>query len=168
MSTDESGATGGPAPAEGEQPDLTLRPATGRDVPALARLHVAARQAAVPQMPPSVHTAAETHAWLSRQLGEREIWVAERAGVILGYLSLDQGWLDSLYVRPDLTGQGIGSVLLDLAKALRPAGLGLWVFQSNVRAQRFYRRHGFTEVERTDGADNEERAPDMRMTWPTR
>jgi ribosomal protein S18 acetylase RimI-like enzyme len=57
-------------------------------------------------------------------------------------------------------------VLLDLAKALQPAGLQLWVFETNVGAQRFYRRHGFVEVERTDGAGNEEKAPDIRMAWP--
>jgi ribosomal protein S18 acetylase RimI-like enzyme len=166
MSTDRPGSPPAAAPAAEEEPDLTLRPATDRDAPELADLHVAARQAAVPEMPPTVHTAAETHAWLARQVGEREIWLAERDGVVVGYLALDDRWLDSLYVRPDLTGQGIGSVLLDLAKALRPGGLGLWVFQSNVPAQRFYRRHGFTEVERTDGADNEEHAPDIRMVWP--
>ena len=167
MSIDRPGRTRASAPAAEEEPDLTLRPATDRDVPALARLYVAARQAAVPEMPEMVHTAAETRAWLGRQLGERDVWLAEQGGSIVGYVALGERWLDSLYVRPDLTGQGIGSVLLDLAKGLRPGGLGLWVFQSNVRAQRFYRRHGFTEVERTDGADNEERAPDIRMAWPS-
>ena len=78
---------------------------------------------------------------------------------------LDPEWLDSLYVRPDLTGQGIGAALLDLAKGLRPDGFGLWVFETNVRAQEFYRRHGLFVVRRTDGSDNEERAPDLEMAW---
>ena len=84
---------------------------------------------------------------------------------LVGYLILDPEWLDSLYVRPDLTGQGIGSVLLDLAKSLRPDGFGLWVFETNVRAQAFYRRHGLVVVRRTDGSDNEEQAPDLEMAW---
>ena len=54
---------------------------------------------------------------------------------------------------------------MDLAKDLRPGGLALWTFQTNTRAQSFYRSHGFTEVRRTNGATNEERAPDVRMTW---
>jgi hypothetical protein len=41
----------------------------------------------------------------------------------------------------------------------------LWVFESNVPARRFYELHGFVAVERTDGAGNEERAPDVRMEW---
>jgi ribosomal protein S18 acetylase RimI-like enzyme len=44
-------------------------------------------------------------------------------------------------------------------KARRPGGLRLWTFVSNERAQRFYERWGFEEVERTDGRDNEERSP---------
>jgi hypothetical protein len=39
--------------------------------------------------------------------------------------------------------------------------LKLWTLQSNAGAQRFYLRHGFVEADRTDGADNEERAPDI-------
>jgi len=41
----------------------------------------------------------------------------------------------------------------------------LWTFVSNVRAQRFYERHGFTVAERTDGSGNEEKAPDLRYVW---
>jgi ribosomal protein S18 acetylase RimI-like enzyme len=48
---------------------------------------------------------------------------------------------------------------------LRPDGFGLWVFESNLPAQAFYRAHGFEVTERTDGSGNEERAPDLRMDW---
>ena len=60
-----------------------------------------------------------------------------------------------------LTGRGIGSALLAVAKRERPQGLRLWAFQTNTGARRFYERHGFVEVRRTDGRDNEERAPDV-------
>jgi chorismate mutase len=56
-------------------------------------------------------------------------------------------------------------VLLDLAKSLRPDGFSLWVFETNVGAQRFYGRHGQVPVRRTDGSDNEEKAPDIEMAW---
>ena len=47
---------------------------------------------------------------------------------------------------------------------LRPAGLRLWTFESNLGAQRFYERHGFRPIERTAG-DNEEGAPDILYVW---
>jgi hypothetical protein len=31
--------------------------------------------------------------------------------------------------------------------------------------QRFYERHGFVAARRTDGRDNEERAPDILYVW---
>jgi hypothetical protein len=46
-----------------------------------------------------------------------------------------------------------------------PEGLQLWTFQSNVRAHKFYERHGFIAVETTDGSGNEEQAPDVRYVW---
>ena len=63
-----------------------------------------------------------------------------------------------------MTGPGLGTRLLDRAKAERPDGLDLWTFQANTGARRFYERHGFVEVARTDG-DNEEGAPDVRLAW---
>jgi chorismate mutase/ribosomal protein S18 acetylase RimI-like enzyme len=155
--------------------DLELRPAVGADADALADLFFAAREAAYPAMPHSVHTREEGGHWFREVLGleprtiampvERVVWVAARGDEIVGYVVVDPGWLDSLYVRPDLTGRGIGSVLLDLVKGLLPGGFALWVFESNVRAQAFYARHGLVVVRRTDGSENEERSPDLEMAW---
>ena len=44
--------------------------------------------------------------------------------------------------------------------------LQLWTFQVNDRARAFYARHGFREVELTDGATNEEHEPDVRLLRP--
>ncbi len=149
-----------------EETDLALRPAGPDDAAALADLFIAAREAAYPAMPRSVHTPEEIHAWFEGLLGEgRETWLAERGGEVVGYLVLDPDWLDSIYVRPDLTGGGLGTVLLDLAKSLRPDGFGLWVFVSNEGAQRFYRDRGLVELRRTDGSGNEEHEPDIEMAW---
>ena len=81
-------------------------------------------------------------------------------------LDIAGGWLESLYVLPGHSGSGLGTALLDLAKSLAPAGFGLWVFETNTRARSFYRGRGLVELERTDGSDNEEGAPDIRMVWP--
>ena len=149
--------------------DVALRRAEAADAAAITEAHLRARATA--PMPPSVHDAAEIQRWVSRRIDECEVWVAEAAGAVVGYADLDAeragpGWLHSLYVLPEHTGRGVGSLLLDLAKARRPEGFSLWVFASNEPARRFYRGRGLVELERTDGSTNEERAPDLRMAWP--
>ena len=81
-------------------------------------------------------------------------------------MSLGDGWVEQLYVAPAVT-RDVESArgCLRLAKERRPDGLQLWTFQVNVGARRFYERHGFTAVEVTDGAGNEERQPDVRFAW---
>lgn len=156
--------------------DLTVRPAGPDDVPAIARVFLDARAAAVPVMPPPVHPLEEVLAYHHERLAAREeLWVAEVAEAgsesgreVVGYCHVVGDWLDALYVAPERAGQGVGSALLDLVKSLRPDGFALWVFVSNEPARRFYRRHGLVDLERTDGSGNEERSPDLRMAWPGR
>jgi predicted N-acetyltransferase YhbS len=83
-------------------------------------------------------------------------------------LALTSDMVSQLYVAPGWTGRGIGSRLLELAKAQRPAGLDLFTFQVNSGARRFYGRHGFVEVARGDGSGNEEGQPDRRYAWRPR
>ena len=97
---------------------------------------------------------------------DTELWIAKNAGgTPVGILVLNGEWVDQLYVEPAMTGRRIGAQLLSVAKRERPAGLRLRTFASNTPAQRFYERHGFVETDRTDGEDNEERAPDILYTW---
>jgi ribosomal protein S18 acetylase RimI-like enzyme len=145
---------------------LVLRPATREDLPAIAEVHIRARDAAYPAMPRTLHPPHEAHAWVAGwDLATYDVWVAESPGLVAGYARSDGEWLDDLYVDPAVQGTGIGSALLDLVKAQRPAGFCLWVFESNEPARGFYRRHGLVDLERTDGAGNEEREPDIRMAW---
>jgi len=147
--------------------EISVRRALAEDGPAIAGLYTAARVAAVPQMPPAMHTADEDIRFFSRRMTDDEVttWVAEAHGEMLGFALCTPTFLDGLYVRPDLTGQGIGSLLLDVVDATHPDGYELWVFESNTGARRLYERRGLVEVERTDGSGNEEKAPDIKMAW---
>lgn len=147
--------------------DLSLRLATADDASAVTEVHLASRGFAVRSgmMPASVHQDHEAYPWLAGRLETDEVWVAETDGTVVAYLRLTDEWLDDLYVVPELAGRGVGSALLEIAKVRRLGGFGLWVFESNDPARRFYSGHGLAEVERTDGRDNEERAPDIRMVW---
>jgi GNAT superfamily N-acetyltransferase len=146
--------------------EITVREALPDEWMLLADLYSEARRAAVPQMPPAAHTDEEHREYYRRQVFEDDghtVWVAEVAGEPLGFAVCTPTFLDGLYVRPDCTGQGIGSLLLDVVDATHPEGYELWVFESNLGARRLYERRGLVEVERTDGSGNEERAPDVRM-----
>lgn len=87
--------------------------------------------------------------------GEDEILVAEQAGAVVGFLSLESHregeppflYLDDFSVTAACRGQGIGSRLLDMAEEYAAAlGLGeihLHVERDNLGARRLYRRRGF-------------------------
>lgn len=150
-----------------EPGDLLLRPAAPDDLPAVADLYVAARVAAVPDMPPLVHPPADVAAWVgSWDLGRKEVWLAEGGDGPVGFAVVERDWLDSLYVHPEHARRGVGAALLDVVKGIRPQGFSLWVFADNRPARDFYRGHGLVELEHTDGSTNEERSPDLRMAWP--
>ena len=145
--------------------DVTFRRATADDAIEIAALYATARRAAVPAIPPSVHDDESIADFVrTKMIPTFETWVAVEDGMIVGFLALDDDWVEHLYLAPERTGAGIGSDLLALAKRRRPGGLRLWAFQSNARAIAFYERHGFVAEAWTDG-DNEERAPDVRLRW---
>jgi GNAT superfamily N-acetyltransferase len=148
---------------------MIIRRATSADAVATAELYLRARRAgsADGAIPPLVHDDGDVREWVTQVvIPTLECWLAEHeSGALVGMLVLEHDWIDQLYVDPDLTGAGIGAQLIAVAKRERPDRLRLWTFVSNAGAQRFYRRHGFHEVERTDGGRNEEGAPDILYAW---
>jgi len=152
--------------------DLVLRPLAPGEQDAAMGVHLAARRQAEQggTMPAGVHTADEGLRWFREQVvPHREVWVGTEpraaASEVVAVLVLDEAFLDQLYVEPGHQGRGIGSALLELATSLRPGGFCLWVFEVNRPAIRLYERHGLRLVESTDGAGNEEGAPDRRYCW---
>lgn len=144
---------------------MTIRRARVADSDRVADVWLRSRKASTPAIPPAIHNDTEVREWFRRVvLPTREVWVACSGREIVAVLVLDGDWVDQLYVAPEFTGQGIGSQLVETAKAARPAGLQLWTFQSNAGARRFYERHGFTARDETS-RDNEEGAPDVRYVW---
>ena len=141
-----------------------IRRAVAADADSVAAIHIAAFRSTYRFA--LAHSDDDVHAWVAEQLlPETETWVVEHEGAVVAFCSLRDGWIDQLYVAPGHTGRGIGSGLVELAKERQPDGLQLWTFQVNDGARRFYERHGFRAVEVTDGADNEERQPDVRYAW---
>lgn len=149
-----------------QPPQPTIRPATPDDAGDLAELFWQVRTQSVPSIPMIVHPRESVLPFVETVLmREFEVWVAQHGDTLVGFLALmppDQ--LGHLYITAEHTGRGLGTQLLGLAKTRFPGGLQLWAFQSNEGALRFYERHGFEQVEWTEG-ENEEKAPDVRMVW---
>lgn len=67
------------------------------------------------------------------------IWLARRAGVLVGFAAADGVELDGLYVLPQESGAGIGTALLNAVGDVRR----LWVLEDNLAARGWYERRGW-------------------------
>ncbi|MFD2740822.1 GNAT family N-acetyltransferase [Sulfitobacter aestuarii] len=116
-------------------------------------------------------------AWLPRLISRAEelhlvggmidqgwVEVARGEDGIVGFLAREAREIHGLYLLPYAQGRGIARRLMDSAKA-QSDNLGLWSFEANARATRFYRRAGFVEVRRSDGNGNDVGLPDIRFEW---
>lgn len=84
-----------------------------------------------------------------------ETWILrDSSGALSGYFllmpSVDDAHLLNITVHRDLQGQGIGLLLLDKAKAIaqerKLEAILLEVRPSNTRAEKIYRRYGFSRI----------------------
>lgn len=157
-------ADGGEASAE-----VTLRPFADEDVGALGVLFGAAR--ASMQLFKEPYTTGEHIGYIAGLSVGCIIMVAQKENAPVGFLSYARkpdeamGLISHLFVHPDHQDKGIGKRLLKDALRRFPAPLYLWCFEANTRARALYEAHDFIVTERTDGARNDEKLPDMRYEW---
>lgn len=133
--------------------DTVFRVATAGDEAAIRRLFV--------EMLRTIFHTQEVEGYPARYVGlfftggEDEILVAEQAGMVVGFLSLESHregeppflYLDDFSVAAACRSQGIGFRLLDMAEeyaaALELGEIHLHVERDNLGARRLYRRRGF-------------------------
>lgn len=92
--------------------------------------------------------------------------VAERRGEVpVGFVTVDprRGYVDQLAVAPSHQGFGVADALMSAAKDLSPASLELDVNRDNLRALRFYRRHGFRAI--ATGRNPRSGLPTLLLRW---
>jgi len=114
---------------------------------------------------PDHHSGAEAIAHCDVMIALGWVTVAEYAGAVVGFLARHGEEICALYLAPGARGTGVADLLMAEAKARSPR-LWLRVIEANTRAHRFYLRAGFAEVARGDGAENDEKLPDITMVWP--
>ena len=143
---------------------FTIRRLATSDALAAARIHRAAFDDRLPWLK-GLHTPEEDARFYDDVvLSICEIWGAFEGDQLMGFVAFRDGWIDQFYVTPDRQGHGLGSRLLDKAKS-NQTSLRLWTFRRNTLARRFYENKGFVEIDRTDGARNEEKEPDILYEW---
>lgn len=121
--------------------------------------------ALIPGYDPLGRTLAEFQRLYAREvMRSGPVWGVFEYGHLVGHVALLPGWIDHLYVDPAHQGRGIGSLLVQTAQS-EQAELRLHTFQANIRARSLYERHGFVVEELTDGARNDEKAPDCTYVW---
>ncbi|MEO0389361.1 MAG: GNAT family N-acetyltransferase [Pseudomonadota bacterium] len=111
---------------------------------------------------PRLHSRAEDIAFCAAMIDRG--WVTVFGDRALGFMAQDGAEINALYVAAAAQRHGIGRALLHAAKAAS-GQLALWTFQANADARAFYTAEGFVEAELTDGIRNDERLPDVRLTW---
>lgn len=141
---------------------VKIVPARTLDAGAVGEVLSAANDA-LPWLP-RVHTRAQEVMYAADMIDAGWVKVARQGRDVVGFIARARHEIHALYLAPGAQGLGIGRALLAEAKAAR-THLGLWSFQANARAARFYRRAGFVEVTRTDGAGNDAGLPDIRFEW---
>ncbi|MDF0598299.1 GNAT family N-acetyltransferase [Psychromarinibacter halotolerans] len=143
-------------------PALRIGPARPRDAARLGRI-LGDWVRETPWMP-RLHSRVEDREHLANLIGRFEVLVARTWRGPRGFLVRDGEKVHAFHVMTAARGKGVGRSLMDTAKT-RSSRLELWCFQQNTRALAFYAREGFAEAERTDGAGNDEKLPDVRLVW---
>ncbi len=75
-------------------------------------------------------------------------WIAQMQSRIAGFIVVMQAKreLAQIFVHVDVQRMGVGTVLLNQAKAICPDSLSLTTLQQNTQARKFYEKHGFVAV----------------------
>jgi len=99
--------------------------------------------------------------WLMEKM---PVTVARKDGALPGFMAQRGDEIHALYIAPEARGAGVGGALLANAKS-QSERLALWCHQANTGARRFYARHGFEEIQTSDGQGNDEKLPDVYLVW---
>lgn len=158
---------------------FSLRRARDDDAAQIAEVHRLAREAVYPDFVSpgtlAAHLAATGEAYWREEIPdetkEDEFYVvAEAAGRIVGFASLEGARLDRLYVAPSWWGSGVAQALFvivrDRAAVAGAARLTLDCHIGNNRARRFYARLGGRETgTREDSFTDGTPAPVVDIVW---
>ena len=98
-------------------------------------------------------------------LASNQVWVAvDKNDRPLGFMAIQNDFIDLLYIHPDHWRKGIGVQFLNHARELSPGYLWLYTLQINQNARAFYEKNGFTAVQ-FGVSPPPESEPDVKYAW---
>jgi putative acetyltransferase len=111
----------------------------------------------------------EKNYWISQKsemidkyLPMAETWILENDGKIAGFVSMEDNFLDALFIKSEEQRKGYGKALLDHVKKNRDF-IDLKVYTKNQAAQNFYAREGFIVV--NTGTNQETHENEYLLRW---
>jgi ribosomal protein S18 acetylase RimI-like enzyme len=148
---------------------ILVRRMVESDIAAVARIRVDGWRAAYAGIVPGPYLDAMDAGEGARVMRERfldagrtvtDLVAVDAEGAVVGWACFGpgeggsgEGELYTLYVEPELIGNGVGRALIDVVHREGGfAAVGLWVLEGNVRARRFYEKAGY----RADGTTQED------------
>ncbi len=136
-------------------PTFALRPFLVEDTPLLAEIF----RTSIEELTADDYSENQQRAWASaaddgeafaRRLGAQLTLIATMNGSPIGFASLaNNEMIDLIYVHPGLTGQGVGTMLLDALEKLAGArGTKRLSADVSDTAEPFFKKRGFTATQR--------------------
>ncbi|MBF9232697.1 GNAT family N-acetyltransferase [Microvirga alba] len=121
---------------------MRVRPANTADIPALAIIaEHSYREAFKTILEEDVLATRDAAFFAARFAGSWDRTILVEEGTPLGFLLMTDGHIDMLFMDPDASGKGAGTLLLREAEAA--GAKSLECFRDNQGARRFYERHGW-------------------------
>ncbi len=88
-------------------------------------------------------------------LPNAEIYVYVEDNIILGFIGLNDNYIEGIFVDSNYQDKGIGTALLNKAKEIKQQ-LTLNVYKKNSKAIKFYQKNGFEITEENIDEENDE------------
>ena len=82
------------------------------------------------------------YSYVKEQMKQSNIFVYENNGKILGFIGIDNGFIQGIFVSKTSRSKGIGKKLIDYCKE-KYSTLSLKVYEKNKRAINFYKNQEF-------------------------
>lgn len=145
---------------------IEIRPYVQSDEAAVVAVWHRAGRAAYAFLPQWQHFSPEQARQVFREViaARCALIVATIEARVVAFLAISGSYIDRLYVDPAMQRRGVGSRLIEHAKAMSPKGLELHTHQQNLMGRAFYERHGFVAV-KFGISPPPESAPDVEYHW---